>query len=291
MNNASKGLLIVISGPAGSGKGTVVKLLREMLPDLGFSVSATTRAPRPGEEDGVQYYFMTRDDFEDALSRGEILEHTVYVGNYYGTPKAEVERVLSSGRDLILEIETDGAMQVKRIYPDAVTVMLIPPDAAVLEECGALAAMTMDADFGAQAPSRTTTGQTLYRTRGIGGIRAEAAAGFPCVQQIALPVLTRLLDGGMCANDAGAYTLLALLGRVTDTNMIARGGMDSAEAAKAAALSLLPDLNGDLPDLSALRILDQQFIRYNLSPGGCADLLAISFFLYHLNKETLTWQT
>lgn len=126
-------MLIVISGPAGSGKGTVVKLLREMLPELGLSVSATTRSPRPGEEDGVQYYFMTRDDFEDALSRGEILEHTVYVGNYYGTPKAEVERVLSSGRDLILEIETDGAMQVKRLYPEAVTVMLLPPDAEVLE--------------------------------------------------------------------------------------------------------------------------------------------------------------
>jgi len=133
MNNEKKGMLIVISGPAGSGKGTVVKLLREMLPDLGFSVSATTRAPRPGEEDGVQYYFMTRDDFEDLLSRGEILEHTVYVGNYYGTPKAEVERVLASGRDMILEIETDGAMQIKRLVPDAVTVMLLPPDASVLE--------------------------------------------------------------------------------------------------------------------------------------------------------------
>ena len=162
---------------------------------------------------------------------------------------------------------------------------------AVLEECGKLATMTMDADFGAQAPSRATTGQTLYRTRGIGGIRAEAAAGFPSVRQVALPVLTRLLDSGMCANDAGAYTLLALLGRVTDTNMIARGGTDSAAAAKAVALSLLPDLNGDLPDLSHLRDLDRQFIRDNLSPGGCADRLAISFFLYYLNKETQTWQT
>lgn len=128
-----KGMLIVISGPAGSGKGTVVTLLREMLPQLGLSVSATTRAPRPGEKDGVQYYFITRDDFEEALSRGEILEHTVYNGNYYGTPKAEVERVLSAGQDMILEIETDGAMQIKRLYPDAVTVMLLPPDFATLE--------------------------------------------------------------------------------------------------------------------------------------------------------------
>lgn len=162
---------------------------------------------------------------------------------------------------------------------------------SLLEECGTLAAMTMDADFGAQVPSRATTGQTLYRTRGIGGIRAEAAAGFPSVQQIALPVLTRLLDGGMCANEAGAYTLLALLGRVTDTNMIARGGMETAAAAKEAALALLPDLEGNLPDLTHLCTLDRQFIRDNLSPGGCADLLAIAFFLYYLSKEKPTWQT
>lgn len=133
MSQNKRGILLVISGPAGSGKGTVVRLLREQLPEIGLSVSATTRAPRPGEEDGVQYYFMSRDDFEEALTRGEILEHTVYCGNYYGTPKAEVERILSSGHDLILEIETDGAMQVKRLYPDAVAVMLVPPDGQVLE--------------------------------------------------------------------------------------------------------------------------------------------------------------
>lgn len=128
-----QGILLVISGPAGSGKGTVVKVLREMIPDIGFSVSATTRAPRPGEEDGVHYYFMSRDDFEEALARGEILEHTVYCGNYYGTLKSEADRVLSQGHDLILEIETDGAMQVKRQFPDAVAVMLLPPDANTLE--------------------------------------------------------------------------------------------------------------------------------------------------------------
>ncbi len=128
-----EGILIVISGPAGSGKGTVVKILREMIPDIGFSVSATTRAPRPGEEDGVHYYFMSRDDFEESLARGEILEHTVYCGNYYGTLKSEANRVLSQGHDLILEIETDGAMQVKRQFPDAVAVMLLPPDGKTLE--------------------------------------------------------------------------------------------------------------------------------------------------------------
>lgn len=129
-----KGLIFVISGPAGSGKGTVVKLLREMIPDLGFSVSATTRAPRPGEVDGVNYYFMDREKFTSLLEGGMILEHTEYCGNFYGTLKSEAERVLSEGRDIILEIEVEGALQVKRLMPDeCVTVMLIAPDRAELE--------------------------------------------------------------------------------------------------------------------------------------------------------------
>ena len=132
--NMNKGLIFVISGPSGSGKGTVVKLLREMVPTLGFSVSATTRAPRPGEEDGVNYYFITREKFEDLLENGMILEHTEYSGNYYGTLKSEAERVLSEGRDIILEIEVEGALQVKKLLPeDTVTVMLIAPDKAELE--------------------------------------------------------------------------------------------------------------------------------------------------------------
>ncbi len=129
-----KGLIFVISGPSGSGKGTVVKLLREMVPTLGFSVSATTRAPRPGEEDGVNYYFITRERFEELLRNGMILEYTEYSGNYYGTLKSEAERVLSDGRDIILEIEVEGALQVKDILPeDTVTIMLIAPDKAELE--------------------------------------------------------------------------------------------------------------------------------------------------------------
>lgn len=123
----SKGLLTVISGPSGSGKGTVVKRIKEMREDIGVSVSATTRSPRDGEIDGREYYFITHADFEEKLARGEILEHTVYCGNYYGTPKSEVDRVISAGNDLILEIEVEGAAQIKKLYPDAVTVMLIPP--------------------------------------------------------------------------------------------------------------------------------------------------------------------
>lgn len=163
--------------------------------------------------------------------------------------------------------------------------------ALLFEECGALARLTMEADFGSHTPTRATTGHRLYKAHGIGGIRAEAANGFPSVRQIALPLLTRLRKEGLSPNDAGAYTLLALLGRVTDTNMIARGGMETASQAKAAAYALLPDENGSLPHLSALEELDAQFIRDHLSPGGCADLLAIAFFLYYLNEENSTWQT
>ncbi|MBE6587861.1 MAG: guanylate kinase [Ruminococcaceae bacterium] len=131
---SSKGTLIVISGPSGSGKGTVVKSLMEMMPDLGFSVSATTRAPREGEVDGRDYFFISRDDFEEMIEDGDILEYTTYCGNYYGTPKKEAERITGEGRDLILEIEVDGASQVKKKFPGAVTVMLIPPSLSVLEE-------------------------------------------------------------------------------------------------------------------------------------------------------------
>ncbi len=130
----NKGTLVVISGPSGSGKGTVVKRLREIMPEVSLSVSATTRSPREGEVDGREYYFITRDDFEDMVAQGEILEFTSYCGNYYGTPKKEAERITGEGKDLILEIEVDGASQIKRIVPDSVTIMLIPPTVSILEE-------------------------------------------------------------------------------------------------------------------------------------------------------------
>ena len=130
----NKGLIFVISGPAGSGKGTVVAALRQMLPDIGFSVSATTRSPRPGEIDGVNYHYITRERFAEMLEHGEILEHTEYCGNFYGTLKSEAEKVISEGRDIILEIEVEGALQVKRLMPDdTVAVMLIAPDKKELE--------------------------------------------------------------------------------------------------------------------------------------------------------------
>ena len=127
-----KGLMIVISGPAGSGKGTVnAHLLRSG--DFVYSVSATTRAPRPGEIDGVNYHFITREDFLSRIESGAMLEYTEYCGNFYGTPLKEAEEVLASGKNLILEIEVEGARNVKRAYPDAVLIMLLPPSFAVQE--------------------------------------------------------------------------------------------------------------------------------------------------------------
>lgn len=131
--NKRKGLLIVVSGPAGSGKGTVVSLVREKMPDIGFSVSATTRKPRPGEVDGVHYYFISREAFLKKVELGQVLEYTEYCDNYYGTLRSEAERVLSEGHDLILDIEVDGASQIKKQFPDAVCIMLVPSDKETLE--------------------------------------------------------------------------------------------------------------------------------------------------------------
>ena len=131
--DGQKGLLIVLSGPAGSGKGTVLSRLFEDKQYV-YSVSATTRAPRPGEVDGVNYHFLTREEFEARIESGAMLEYTEYCGNYYGTPKKETEQVLSEGKHLVLEIEVMGAANVKRHYPDAVAIMLLPPSYAEQEK-------------------------------------------------------------------------------------------------------------------------------------------------------------
>ena len=127
-----KGLMIVISGPAGSGKGTVnAHLLKTG--EFVYSVSATTRAPRPGEIDGVNYHFITREEFERRIASGDMLEYTEYCGNYYGTPRKEAEAVLEQGKNLILEIEVEGARNVKRGFSEAVLIMLLPPSFRVQE--------------------------------------------------------------------------------------------------------------------------------------------------------------
>lgn len=123
-----KGLLIIISGPSGVGKGTVREALFKMKDhDFVYSVSLTTRAPREGEENGKDYWFVTREEFEEAIRAGKMLEYAEFCGNYYGTPKDAVEALMAQGKEVVLEIEVQGAMQVMKKVPDAVSVFIAPP--------------------------------------------------------------------------------------------------------------------------------------------------------------------
>ncbi len=122
-----KGVLLVLSGPSGSGKGTVVKAYTEKYDDVFVSVSATTRDMREGERYGVNYYYMTVEEFEQKIAENGFLEHAKFCENYYGTPREKVEEMLNAGKDVILEIDVQGAFQVKKNYPDAVLVFTLPP--------------------------------------------------------------------------------------------------------------------------------------------------------------------
>ena len=130
----SKGIVIVISAPSGGGKGTILKKLFESDDNLTLSVSATTRAPRPGEENGVQYYFVTKEEFSEMLEKGEILEHAEFCDNYYGTPKAPVVELTEKGKDVVLEIEVKGGAQIKKLIPDCVSIFITPVSLEVLEK-------------------------------------------------------------------------------------------------------------------------------------------------------------
>lgn len=129
-----KGLLIVISGPSGVGKGTVIKEFMDR-PELKlvFSVSMTTREKRPGEEEGVNYYYVTKEEFERAQRNGELLESAEFVGHYYGTPLKEVERLRGEGKNVLLEIDVEGCRQVKEKVPEALTIFIVPPNMEELE--------------------------------------------------------------------------------------------------------------------------------------------------------------
>lgn len=130
-----RGLLIVISGPSGVGKGTVRKALFDMPNhDLSYSVSMTTRAPRPGEVDGVDYYFVSKEEFLKRISENKFLEWAEFVGNYYGTPLDKVEEQLENGKEVVLEIEVEGALQVREKAKDAVFIFIVPPGKKALYE-------------------------------------------------------------------------------------------------------------------------------------------------------------
>ncbi|SDB09570.1 guanylate kinase [Eubacterium oxidoreducens] len=130
-----KGVLIVISGFAGAGKGSIVKGLLEHYPGkYALSTSATTRSPRPGEKHGKEYYFLSVEEFEEMIQKDSLIEYANYVGNYYGTPKEYVMKQLEDGQDVILEIEVQGALNVRKSFPDALLLFVTPPTAQILEQ-------------------------------------------------------------------------------------------------------------------------------------------------------------
>ena len=131
---ADKGLLVVVSGFSGAGKGSIMKRILQKYDNYALSISATTRDPRPGEMDGQDYFYKTQKQFEKMIDKDELIEYASYQGNYYGTPKAYVEKQLNSGRDVILEIEVQGATKVKELLPDTVLIFVTPPSAAELRD-------------------------------------------------------------------------------------------------------------------------------------------------------------
>lgn len=133
MNKENKGVLYVVSAPSGCGKGTILDEVFKSNDNLYYSISATTRQPRPGEVNGVNYHFKTVDEFKDLIANDGFLEYAQFCDNYYGTPKAQVFEKLESGADVILEIETKGALQVKKVYPDAVLIFILPPSVSELK--------------------------------------------------------------------------------------------------------------------------------------------------------------
>lgn len=129
----SKGGVFVVSGPSGSGKDTVLKGLFAENPDILFSISSITRAMRPGEKEGEKYNFISRENFEEMIKNDMLLEHNLFVGNYYGTPRVPVEKAVSEGKDIIIEVDVNGAAQIRKKLPEAVTVFIMPPSFAELK--------------------------------------------------------------------------------------------------------------------------------------------------------------
>lgn len=128
-----RGLVICVSGPSGVGKGTVIKQLMATYPRLAHSISVTTRQPRPGEKDGVEYYFRTHAEFETMLEKGDILESDYYCNNYYGTPRSHLENYVSQGTDVVMDITVPGSLSVIKNYPEAVSLFLLPPSYSELK--------------------------------------------------------------------------------------------------------------------------------------------------------------
>ncbi len=130
---SDQGILVVVSGFSGAGKGTLIKAMLERYPNYALSISATTRKPREGEEEGREYFFVTRDRFEQMIEDGQLIEYARYVNNYYGTPRQYVFQQMADGKDVILEIEIQGALKIKERFPEALLVFVMPPSADELK--------------------------------------------------------------------------------------------------------------------------------------------------------------
>lgn len=128
-----KGRLFIIAGPSGSGKDSVMKKVFERVPDLAFSISSITRAMRPGEVEGEKYNFISRERFEQMIANDELLEHNVFVGNYYGTPKAPVLECVENGKDMLIEVDVNGAKQIREKMPEAISIFIMPPSLEILK--------------------------------------------------------------------------------------------------------------------------------------------------------------
>jgi guanylate kinase len=134
VNRPQPGLMICVSGPSGVGKGTVIRQVMALRPELSHSVSVTTRAPRPGEREGVDYFYRSCAEFRQMLERGDILEHDCYCGHYYGTPRQLLVDQIAAGRDVLLDITVPGSLAIMRQIPDCITLFLLPPSISELEQ-------------------------------------------------------------------------------------------------------------------------------------------------------------
>ena len=134
MEMSKKGVLVVVSGPSGVGKGTILKKLIQENDNMRFAISATTRNPREGEQDGINYFFKTEKEFKNMIDNNELIEWVNYCGNFYGKPRKYVEETLKQGYDVIVEVEVEGAQNIKKLYPDSVLIFIMPPSIEELEE-------------------------------------------------------------------------------------------------------------------------------------------------------------
>lgn len=175
-----KGILIVVSGFSGAGKGTIMKELLKQYDNYALSISATTRKPRPGEEEGREYFFKTVEEFEKMIAKDELIEYARYVDNYYGTPRAYVEEQLEAGKDVILEIEIQGALKVKEKFPETLLLFVTPPTAKELKHrLVGRGTETMDViEFRMNRAKEEAEGMDKYDYLIVNGVLAE------CVEEV-----------------------------------------------------------------------------------------------------------